>query len=402
MAASQLQANNPYRNPNPYTGGVPSYRESGWQGFLRAIGFRTGADAWKENMAIQASEYDAALAQKEYDENYNLPIHQVARMRAAGINPDLNGGDGIDAGSAAPLGEDPSTPMQSQGDEGQLMNFANGVLGCFSSAIGLVGSIQGIQRNRLQNDLSAMQNESFMADFAKGMFPYFLPTSPENLVNEDGSEISWQMQALERAQAFAGKLPKNMRSKFLSQVQGYWNSAPGNADAYKEWYERVNSRKGYFNESSYFYDDADSVLRIISDELQDTNERIYKLQQKASQTDASADIAENENREEYAETLDAGLQASAENAENRVNKANNEMVGVMRESLNRMIQKLDEASKHSGVKGGLASVAMAMLSAFQLYISSQGMPGVSRSNSFSDSQYHGPSHSQSSGWSLNL
>ena len=45
--------------------------------------------------------------------------------------------------------------MQTTGVEGEISNmvstFTNGVLSCFSSALGLVGTFQGIRRNHLQN-----------------------------------------------------------------------------------------------------------------------------------------------------------------------------------------------------------------------------------------------------------
>lgn len=371
-----LYDNNPYRDQE--------YYESPWQGFLYNLGFRTQADAWRENMSVQAAEYDAAIAQKLRDEEYNSPLQQAARLRAAGINPDLEGGANVDPGSAAPMPEDPSTPMQSTGEEGSIMNFANGVLGCFTSALGIASSIQGVQRNRLQNNLLSLENESNFSEFARKMFPFFLPESPETKTLEDGSSQSWQYGALERAKLFAGNMPRSMQRKFLSSVQSFWNSAPGSAEAYKSWRDRVTNRKGYYNDSSYFYDESDQVLRVIADGLQSTNEDIYKLRQKADKSAALADDAENKNREDYATELDGKLQGAAENAANDVSKQNNEMVGIMRQSLTKMIHNLDKLSKESGLKGGLATIAMSLLSMFQLYISTQGMPSISRSSSFSN------------------
>lgn len=373
---------NPYasaQSSSDELGSHGMYRTSPWEQFLRSLGLRTGQDSWNENMQIQANEFQSALEQKQYDEQYNLPVNEVARMRAAGINPDLNGGDAISPGDAQPLGEDPSTPMHSGTDVGIISDFANGVLGAVSSAVGIVGSIQGITSTRLTNSLKAIENESAFSEFARGLFPYFLPESPEPEVSEDGSARSWQDLALGRAQIFAGKLPKSLQDKFISQVQGFWNSAPGSSEAYKEWRDRVSSRRDYFNDSSYFYDEQDSVMRIIADGLQDANERIYKLHQQAQESGESAVIEQN-----------------------NLARSNAAMVGILRSSLEGMIRKLDDASKQSGIKGGLASVAMALLSAFQLYVSSQGLPSISRSSSFSNSYGKDSSHTESSGWSLNL
>lgn len=357
---------NPYRNQD--------YNSSPWQNFLSLLGFRTQADAWRENMSVQAAEYDAAVLQKMRDEDYNSPQNQVERMRAAGLNPDIDGGSSIDPGSAAPMPEDPSTPMQSTGSDSEpILQFVNGVLNVFSTAVGLTQSIQGVFRGHLDNVFQSIQNESAFKQFAEGVFPYLIPTTPEDA--SDGS--SWRSNSLEMAKMFAGNLPKRMQSKFLREVEGFWNSAPGEAKAFADWKNRVQNRKGYFSESSTFYDESDSALRIITDELASMNEKIYK----ASQT---KDLVKEENDTSYLNSLDAGLQAEAENSANRVSKENNDMVGIMRSSLKSMVDKLDKASNEKGVGGTLSRITMALLSMLQLYISSQGMPSVSRSTSISE------------------
>lgn len=258
-------------------------------------------------------------------------------------------------------------------------------MNAFTTALGLTSSVQGVVRNRLQNKMLGLQNESAFADFAKGMFPYLLPNSPESVVDEEtGAETSWQSNALKMAEMYTGTLPKSMQRKFMRNVQAFWSSAPGSAEAYKEWKNRVSNRKGYYEESSTFYDEQNEVMRIIADGLSDVNEQIYKSRQQSSLQESKADYAEGLNREEYADNLDSGLQASSENAQNDLNRSNALMVGTLRKSLEGMITKLDNISKDNGhpLKSGLATMTMGLLSVLQLYISTQGMPSVSRSSSF--------------------
>lgn len=158
---------------NPYSGA--EYTESPWQGLLSMFGIRTGADAWKENMAVQANEYNAAILQKQYDEEYNDPRNQVARLRAAGVNPDLDGGASVSPGEAASLPQDPSTPMQSEGAEDRFREFANFAVSAFSSALGMIETIQGIQGRKLQNTLMSIQGENDFNSFARSMSGMFLP-----------------------------------------------------------------------------------------------------------------------------------------------------------------------------------------------------------------------------------
>ena len=171
VSYDDLKSSNPYRNQE--------YKESGWQKFLSSLGFRTQADAWKENMSVQAAEYDAALAQKQFDTEYNSPSEQAARMRAAGLNPDLDPSS-IDSGSAAPMGEDPSTPMQSTGDEETLGRVANGIMSAFTSALGIVTTFQGIHRNHLENLLLGFNSSKAISDFAKDNWQSMLPESAES------------------------------------------------------------------------------------------------------------------------------------------------------------------------------------------------------------------------------
>ena len=361
-----------YSANNPYVG--LTYKKTGWQNFLSALGIRTQADAWQENMQVQANEWESAMQMKLRDEQYELPINQVSRMKAAGINPDLQGGNGIDSGSAVAMPEDPSTPMQTSGDEGMIWNFASNIMSLFSTALGMTEGIQGVVRNRLDNTFQAMTNESFLSDFAGKMFPYFLPQTPSDEISDDGSALSWQGQAYEMAKLFAGKMPKKMQQSFLNKVQGFWNSAPGTAEAYKNWRERVQNRKGYSVESHTNYSEEDDVLAVISDELGKLNEKVIK-------SSMSREVSENENAETYANSLDSSLQASAENATNLVTKQNMDMTGILRSSVESMIKRLDGMSQEKGVKGGIASAMMALLSVLQLYITTQGMPSFNRSSS---------------------
>lgn len=369
---------NPYRNRE--------YEKSGWQNFLSMLGFRTEADAWKENMAVQAAEYDASITQKAYDEQYNNPSAQMERMRAAGLNPDIDGGSQISSGEAAAIGQDPSTPMQSTGDEEGLQKVvslastvASGCMNAFSTALGMVSSIQGIHRNRLDNTMQAIQNESAFQTLADQVLPYIIPRTPES--DEEGNP--WWLNSYEAAKMFVGDMPKKMQGKFNTALLNRLNSAPTERKAYEEWSGRVSARKAYYQGSNEFYDESDEVLNIISSGLAKMNEDIYRQSQKASLAEGKASEAQSANEQEYFENLSGEAQAAAENSSNRLTTTNNAMVQSMRSNLAEIVKKLDAKSKEKGIGGGLASVAMSLISMVQLWISSQGAPSVSRSTSSS-------------------
>lgn len=360
---SSLVAANPYRNQ--------AYNKSPWQNFLTSLGIRTQADAWQENMNVQAAEYDAALAQKAYNEKFESPAAEAARMREAGLNSDLQGIG--DVAGASPMGEDPSTPMQSSGDEGMLMTVANGVLNAFTTAVGVVGSIQNIAT-------TGLSNLGKVTELAESQFPNLIPFLGES---QDYSRPEIIDSSMAMARMFAKQnLPRRYRNRFQNTILGFWNSAPGDAKAYKEWSDRITSRRGYAINSKTLYDEFSEVLYPMAQELADMQSDIYRARQQADLTDATADTAENENRQEYATALDSELQAQTENAQNSVSYQNAQMVDIMRQHLKKMVDTLESASKEKGIKGALASVAMSMISMLQLWISTQGAPSISRSSSF--------------------
>lgn len=364
-AVQKLSKSNPYSGVgtqfDEHGNSVGLYKVSPWQNMMSWLGIRTKADAWNENMAIQEREYNAALEQKAYDEQYNLPVNQVARMRAAGINPDLDGGKGIDSGQASPMGEDPSTPMQSTGDEDTIANFANGILSVFSSGLGIVQSMQGITRNRIQNMLLGTQAESQFADFAKGISLDFLPLKPDNVVDENGATWSWQHDALLRASIFAKKnLPKKMQQKFLDEVQAFWQGAPATEKAFQQWTSVQKSRFEYgMSRGTYGDLTTDDVLYGMTKPLAD-------LALRALKANYSADAARAENDATYQEELDPALAAEAQNSTNSANKATNDINSMLRGTMVEILSFLKGAAKGSGVGAGLANIALALLSAQSL------------------------------------
>lgn len=373
----KLSAANPYKNR--------PYYESAMQGFLSMLGFRTGADAWRENMATQAAEYDAQMALKQYDEEYNLPINQVARMRAAGLNPDLNGGQSISSGEGVDPGQDPSLPMQSTGDEGKLMQFAQGVLSCVSMAAGIAGTIENVRGIQLDNVLKSISGEQQMSEYASKIFPYLLPPNPNDafMKTPDGmSKTTASERFLFAAEEFAGQMPKRLRDKFLSQVTQFWSSAPGDAESYKVWRDNALAHKDYEIESRTNFSWDGKEMRIIAEEMADLQSRVEKqsLRSKGAESKFNAD---------YYENLSGEGAAAAENAENKANQEKFSIEGELRTAVNNMIQRIKGDSGEDGKdvkknrkRGNTLGqdILLTTLSMLSLYLSSSGAPSVRRSS----------------------
>lgn len=351
----QMLDANPYRNQ--------TYNTSPWQNFLSALGFRTEADAWKENMSVQAAEYDAAIRQKAADEEYNNATSQAARLRAAGLNPDLDGGSSISAGEAEGLPQDPSTPMQSTGEETAIADmvstFTNGILSSFSSALGLVGTFQGIRRNHLQNVLESFSLEGAVQGYAERMAPTFLPPSPEDETLLGG--FDWRMQTLKNAQAFSKKLPRSIRGKFLDYIENYWNSAPQEREAFNQFTGRVKSRKEFYGEYHENYSDIDKVLSSIWEPMAKNMERIVKLNQTALETGLNRQVAEDNEQMEFLKSHDATKQGEAANKAYDASIQQAEVARVLNETNQEIMNNLKSTSKKGGLEGFLANAFLSIM-----------------------------------------
>lgn len=379
MATSfdDLRAANPYKNQE--------YKKSGWQNFLSSLGFRTQADAWKENMSVQAAEFDAALAQKEFDTEYNSAQAQTARLKQAGLNPDLNPSM-VDAGDAGSMGQDMSTPMQSTGEESVItegaklcLDTASMIMSGFTSGLGLVTTLQGIHFNKLNNSLAALNNESAFQDFVGKNWMTFLPDSPEDEVMVN--DFDWKAQALKNAQMFSGQLPRKFQKKFVDSVSRYWESAPGSAEAYKVWRDRVNSRRGFYTDYQTTYSDIDNVLKDITEPLGKLASDVLSQSLKTEKRQLVAGEKQASNEAEYFSELDATQQAQAENTSNEVQTTNNKMVAELNKTLEQIVSNLKKHSEDGGIPGALSQMALVAVAAARLWLSSQGAPSISRSSS---------------------
>lgn len=365
---------------NPYRSAGLNYKESPWQKFLSALGFRTSADVYRENMAVQADEFDAQIAQQAYAEQYNSPVEEMARMKAAGLNPDISGGQGISAGEAQTPNQDPSLPISSEADitSDAVNMFANGVLSCFSSALGLVSSVQGIQRTHLENVLSTINVPSQIQDFAEKMAPTFLPSSPEDETIIGG--FDWRKQTLKNAQHFARKLPRKMRSQFLTHIENYWNSAPQEREAFDIFTGRVKNRKSFYSEYHENYSDLDNILSDIWQPLAKNMERIVKLSQKQLETSLNTSIAEDNEQMEFLKTHNATAQARATNASYASQETDADVHNILQQTMKEMTNKLKQDAKQGGFAGFFSS---ALLTLMTLNANSMlpSLPGFSYSKS---------------------
>lgn len=350
------------RKANPYVG--QSYNKSGWQKFLSWLGFRTQADAWEENMSVQAAEYDAALAQKQHDEQYESAQEQTARLEAAGLNPSLDPSM-VSAGEAAPMGEDPSTPMQATGDEQQLLEVGNTIVSCFTSALGLVNGVQGIAKNAIQNRILGTESNEAMLRFAQSVFPHTLPDSPEFREYDDGSGESWKVDAFRMASMFTRGMNRKQKAQFNSYIGNFWNSAPDSAEAWDAWSKGIKNQKSYYGEKNEFYSTDSRVMESIYKHLGSAREQLAMLSMKKEGAQAGADIEKAEFDEATNSMLNPNKAASAQNAEFDARKNQAEVQNILKGTVDKILKDLQND------KSQFSEVFKFLLSCYSLYMFSK-------------------------------
>lgn len=144
---------------NPYL--TSTYKTSAWENIARALGFRTGFDKYETDRMSKAYEYSAQLTNQMREEEYNSEASQVARQRAAGINPDLNGITSSQASESTELGAvDSPAPSESLG---QMQGF---IMTALNFGLQFATGLQTINGQILTNEGKAIANISSIRDQA--------------------------------------------------------------------------------------------------------------------------------------------------------------------------------------------------------------------------------------------
>lgn len=116
MADTMITPQNRGQITNPYDAEHRAeYKMGGIEKFLHdTLGFRTGYDTYHENMDNASAAWLAQQENNSYEEAYNSPEAQAARMRAAGLNPDIAPSQ-IEPGQATEFTEPESMPESPTG-----------------------------------------------------------------------------------------------------------------------------------------------------------------------------------------------------------------------------------------------------------------------------------------------
>lgn len=353
---------------NPYAN--LDYRHTWWQKLLEGIGIRTNYDAFRESMAVNAAEYNSQLMEKAHNEQYDSPAAQNARLRAAGINPDLAGE--TSSGSSSPMEPDPNAPIAPEASNFQAFGqFTNMIMSGFTSAIGLANQITGMIGN--VEDIVSKRNSNRMSvvndaiSWTMRQIPAFMPIyhgekSDRNPFFTNGL---FEDDALDYALA-SGYRRKDAKL-FSRTVRDYLKSAPGEADAYKAWYDtgmaRIDANSMY---GSDLWSESDETLRAVLDPIIKANDRVRNLRPvvEGEQLDTAGAQAAYEGAR--FNELNGELAGQVENTTNERNLHSANIDSILNECMDEIISNLKDKSE-SGRRGhNFATAALLIFSVLRM------------------------------------
>lgn len=368
-----LVAANPYRNQE--------YKKSPWQNFLTSLGFRTQADAWQENMNVQAAEYDAALAQKAYNEQYESPIAEAGRLRQAGMNPDLQGIG--DVSGASPMGDDPSTPMQSTGDEEKILQAGNFIMSAVSTAFGIAKQFGELRALGIANANNELIGSSRAAEFASWVVNNTRQPFDPELSEHDNQLLRWH--SLDTVNNHM-KIPRRFRRQFYQNLFDFSHNLDDQVKSWQGTGSLIDSKQGVARqvESKFFGDGSFNSMREVNKtlvELSDSLAEIALGRQNAEQSfnkdyfenlsgdeKAASENAVASNTRIYNQEFKPEVKAAADNAINAFNAQMKSVDTIINSSLSSLVHRLKRwADKGDPFSQGLLfSFAMARMTSVNI------------------------------------
>lgn len=142
---------NPYKNTD--------YQLGIWDKIGNAFGFRTAEDKRFDEMQQASNEYASQLATMKREEEYNSESSQVARAKAAGLNPDLTG---VQNAQASEFNEPETTPTVDDGSGNfaaarqVVQDLSGGLLNIATTSMNLASNFESMKGIKLQNQASEL------------------------------------------------------------------------------------------------------------------------------------------------------------------------------------------------------------------------------------------------------
>lgn len=328
---------------------------------------------------LQEAQYAAELQLMMYQNEYNSAQSQAAREREAGINPDLAGVSGEAAagmtGNANPANIDAEHPTEKiLGLVPTVMSVFNGLA---SGILGASHQIEDLRAKKIGNQQKVL-----------GMVPAIGDTAM-SIAHSN----SWEGTQLDQIDALTKRFPRKYRGT-LREFASKYITTP---DAYRSSYESRTAHlksKGEYAKTAVDPRTAeDSADYEIMEALRPLQEAEFEVAKIVLGTEKS----KAEKMSAYWMNRDLGASAETENAQDKANKGQADIMEVIRGGALKTVKKLETAMDEGK---WWATTALSAL-----YASMSGlvnMPAISGSQStqIGQDRYGNPVNTSSRSWNF--
>lgn len=328
-----------------------------------ATGFYSRADEFNDQLRLRQLEHDQQLETMEYENFYNSPSQQAMRMRAAGLNPDLQGLSGVSEASSY------NEPEQGlgipQSDEPNLISLASSVVGLASTAQSLISAGVNIMRDK--ESLRGLKVDNLKKFYETAGDIYMKIHGPADEGPEKNHEDNYvTMYNLARDIFGRGRMARKVAEHFNRAFNNYQGSYEGETKRYDSRTRLAKSRQELASVvSSPAYSDSDKEIVEALEPITTAEYEVAKL---------GLDVQQRflEWKQKYFGTSDPELVAGAENARNETDLSKSQFEINKYENLDGGLFALSENARqkyfqdfYDNLSGSLGAKAENAKNAFQ-------------------------------------
>lgn len=327
---------------NPYR--TASSKRTFWDDVANAFGFRSSWDIADEQRIQAGKEYDAQIAQLKTEDEYNSPEQQAERMRAAGMNPDLLGTEGVS--QAGEFAQEQTSPDYSGKEQvGKAVQFVGALTQVISTGVNMTTGVASALGLFEELKSKSYSNADKLIDLAEKFVGNFAPNPSAGQSPEQQAEFMYKYAG---DWADRNHIKGKNKKVFMDNVSSFyaWHKASiydrdsKNQEAKKEWGRITNSK--YTTQA----EDNEEILRI-------TGEGVDAID-KAEMDNIKAKAAEAKYNREYQERRNGAQAAEAENKENESRTKVAEFSITAKQAVDTMVEKLEPYVK----KGNLFALTL--------------------------------------------
>ena len=345
---------------NPYAN-LPRERTF-WDKFLNWFGFRSGYDKAQEQYNLAGAEYNAQLEQLASEEQYNSPIEQASRMRAAGLNPDLTG---VSGEPASEFDNQQQSPDVSVGTDINPLELASNLGSTFMSALSgtmaILKDFQSLKQMRLSNDSGDLS-------IANGMMDFLLKSNP--IYNQYGSlEDGVLPVPFKDFESTFFRSSRNVKrfKKYRDLAADSLLQMTNDYKSFDDFYKSAESYAGTMAQPymSGFWPGVSihslaSAMKPLQDAIYEMNMAQYEAVKKAQKYESK----KTDYQEQVLNGLDPALEASAITSEHKANIAESharESIAPIKIDTAKIYGKMLSALKKLGDGGDIGAEILGML-----------------------------------------